>query len=324
MKRRSHRGIQPATRPLTYWTRTRVLAGMQLFFKRHGFAPTATEPYHNLVKGSGMTYHRDFPSAYAVLRWFSSFREAWTAAGVEVDRGWEPWTADEDWYLHEATGILSRKQIAFDLRRTQDSVHRRQYDLGLNARTRWGWTVHRVGEALRVPGHRITTYIERGDLPCFRGNHYIYLDPADLIGLPVVDLRRASKEFKAAARHSLLERLAKIVGGFDWRAGRVYQPHPIHQRRYNDRLILANPKPNRIRQGDTVEVVKRHRSRRVRIKRRGVVKMVHFSTRVSQWRARVEFKKQLRHGEDEPRVIYSIPLTKLKKVRKSYGNRDRY
>jgi hypothetical protein len=318
-RRRAQRGIRPVTRPGSYWSKERMLNGLRLFYKAHGFAPTSTEAYHAIVKGSGFTHGRIFPSFYAVLRYFSSFRAAWTAVGVDVNRSEEPWTADEEWYLREGTGILSRVQIAIDLKRTPDAVHRRLYDLGLNARNRWGWTVHRVGAALKIPAHKLTTHIDRGDLPFFRGSWCIYVDPADLVGLPGIDWRRASKEIKAAARQSLMERLTKILAGVDWRAGRLYQAQALTHKRYKDRLILQDPKPNRIRQGDTVQVIADHRSKRVQIGRGGLVKMVHFSTNPREgyggWRARVEFKKQKRHGSDEPRIIYSIPLAALKKVR---------
>jgi len=318
------RGYRPPTRRATFWTKERVLRGLRLFYKKYGLAPVNTHDYHSIVKDSGVGSQRDFPSFYGVLRYFGTFRQAWTAIGIEVDRGWEPWSETEDWYLREATGILSRKQIAIDLRRTENAVHRRQYDTGLNARTRWGWTIHRAGAALQIPEHWLTTHVERGDLPIFRGNRLIYIDPADLIGLDGLDWRRASKELKEAARHSLMERLTKIVAGVDWRTGRIYKPSPRWKKRYRDRyrdrLINNEPKPRRINQCDRVEVVAPHPRQRVQVGRRGKVKVVHYSMDqrpgAGGWRARVEFKKEKRHGNDDPRVIYSIPLICLKKLRR--------
>jgi hypothetical protein len=314
---RGRRGVRPMTRSSSYWSKERVLNGLRLFYKAYGFAPTSTEAYQAIVKNTGFTYGRTFPSFYAVLRYFSSFREAWTAIGVDVNRSEEPWTEDEEWYLRQATGILSRAQIAIDLKRTANAVHRRLYDLGLTARTRWGWTVHRVGAALKIPEHKLTTHIDRGDLPFFRGSWCIYVDPADLIGLPGIDWRRASKEIKSAARQSLMERATKILAGIDWRAGRLYRAQALTHKRYRDRLILRDPKPNRIRQGNTVQVIANHRQR-VRIGRRGLVRMVHFSTDPRKgyggWRARVEFKKEKRRGSNAKRVIYSLPLVALKKA----------
>jgi hypothetical protein len=78
-----------------------------------------------------------------VLRYFATFRAAWAAAGVEVGRSEEAWTALEDWYLREGAGLISRAELARDLRRTPDAVHRRLYDLGLHSYQRWGWTLHR-------------------------------------------------------------------------------------------------------------------------------------------------------------------------------------
>src|SRR5262249_19840961 len=151
-----------------YWTRPHVLAGLALFFRTYGFAPTSTAAWHRLVKGTGSKHERDFPSFYAVLRYFKTFREAWEAAGVLTDRSCEPWTEIEEWYLREAVGILTRAEIAQDLRRTEGSVKRRMYDLGIEARTHWGWTLHRVEEHLQVPACTLTRHIDRGDLPFFR------------------------------------------------------------------------------------------------------------------------------------------------------------
>ncbi|MGH9759744.1 MAG: hypothetical protein ACREAC_02765, partial [Blastocatellia bacterium] len=183
------RGRAQQTRTRTYWTKERVVKALALFFRTYSFAPTATAQYHDLVKGTGMTVEREFPSTYAVLRYFPTFRQAWAAAGVLTDRLNEAWTETEEWYLREAVGILSRAEIARDLRRSEGAVKRRMYDLGVDARDRWGWTPHRIEEHLQIPGARIATLMERGELPYFRGKYLIYIDPADLIGLEGITWR---------------------------------------------------------------------------------------------------------------------------------------
>jgi hypothetical protein len=75
----------------------------------------------------------------------------------------ESWTELENWYLGEGLGVISRAELARDLHRTTDAVHRRLYDLGLHSYQRWGWTLHRVERVAQVPRHQLQTYIERGD-----------------------------------------------------------------------------------------------------------------------------------------------------------------
>jgi hypothetical protein len=266
-----------------------------------------------------MTVDRDFPSFYAVLRWFPTFRAAWTAAGVVVDRSHEEWTEIEEWYLRESIGILSRKQIAEDLRRSADAVHRRLYDLGYNTRNHWGWTTNRAALALSLHDSVLRIHIKRGNLPCFLGNWFIYVDPADLIGLEGIDWRRASKDIKVAARKSLMHRAVKILAGIDWRAESIYRLHPNYRLRPAQRPFPnPTPKPIDIRIGNRVEVVDTLSGRDVAIGRRGKVLSVEYRaasrTGVVCWRARVEFKKQRPHGNPTPTVTYSIPLQYLRKL----------
>ena len=141
----------PATLPVhtrrtgarTWWTRERVIVGLRRFYKEHGFAPTSTEHWHQLTanrggRGGGPGTRRPYPSLYAVLRYFDTFRQAWAAAGIEVGRMQESWSELEDCYLREGAGVLSRVELARDLQRTPDAVHRRLYDLGLHTYQRWG------------------------------------------------------------------------------------------------------------------------------------------------------------------------------------------
>lgn len=304
----------------TYWTRERVIFGLQLFYRELEFTPLSTEEYHEIVKSGAKAPYRRLPSMYAITKYFKTMREAWIAAGVLVDRSWEPWDEIEDWYLYEATGIIPRAEIAYDLRRTDGSVKRRLYDLGLDARTRWGWTIHRVSEHTQIPAHRFSGYLERGELAYFRGNQFIYVDPADLLEIPIIDWNRVTAELTAEIRKSLMDRAVKTISGIDWRAMRPQQSHQSRKtcRRNNRKQIEPPPIPYELKRGDIVEVVEQDEDHNLSLNRRGVVHLVQFvrgRTRKSRWRARVEFKG--RKNPDEKRASYSLPLSILRKVEPS-------
>src|SRR5262245_13204029 len=96
-----------------WWTKARVIEGMLRFYRDHKFAPTSTEEWHRLAKGSGNRsgVGNPYPSFNVVLKYYPSFRQAWTAAGVEVNRDWEPWTSEEDRFIVEGAGILTRDEL---------------------------------------------------------------------------------------------------------------------------------------------------------------------------------------------------------------------
>lgn len=159
----------------TWWTRERVLTGLRRFYHDHNTAPLSTEEWHRLTgrhgeRVRGHAGRRRYPSLYAVLRHFETFRQAWAAAGIEVGRRQESWSELEDWYLREGVGLIPRSELARDLNRTSDAVHRRLYDLGLHSYHRWGWTLHRLERVAQVPRHRLQKYLDRGDLPYLRGS----------------------------------------------------------------------------------------------------------------------------------------------------------
>lgn len=215
-----------------WWTRERVIEALRRFYREFKTAPTATDEWQRLTAGTAVSQHgvgNPYPSSYGVLKHFANFRAAWRAAGVKpprcVPNTSEAWTADEDWFLAEAIGILTRVEIAAYLERTPEAVHRRIYDLGLNTRTARGWTAHRLARATGVTQQTIRTYMERGELPYYRGTRLIYLDPADCLVVAEIDWENPPEELERAVRSSLMGRLAKLLAGEDWRAGRLYQPH---------------------------------------------------------------------------------------------------
>lgn len=199
-------------RGTVYWTRQRVIAGLLRFHRDTGLVPLSTEDWRirTLALQGRKTHDRPYPSFSAVLRRFRTFREAWTAVGLTVNRTHEEWTEVEDWYITEATGLITRVEIACDLNRTPDAVHRRLYDLGLNARTARGWSVNRVQQATGLTQYRLQKLMESGALPYVKGTQVWYLQPADVAAIPGIDWSQA-KEFEGAARAQLLARLCGLL-----------------------------------------------------------------------------------------------------------------
>jgi len=322
----------------TWWTRDRVIAGLLRFHQEHGLAPPSTEEWHQLTgrhgaRGGGPGTRRPYPSLYAVLRHFDTFRQAWAAAGIDVGRVQESWSELEDWYLREGVGLISRTELARDLHRTPDAVHRRLYDLGLHSYQRWGWTLHHVERVAQVPRHRLQTYLERGDLPYFRGSKCVYVDPADLVIVQEINWERPPTELEEAALQAWRSRLVKTLAGQDWRVGRPYRAQPLVRtdRRWGPRLVAPGPKPFEVAAGAWVEVAAPVPGRPYCLGRRGLVHLVFWSfnrnrqnpARSSpepQWMARVEFSSQ--HARSRgPRVTYTLPLTCLRKSSRADGTR---
>lgn len=318
-----------------WWTRARVLAALRAFYRAHGEAPTSTEAWHALVDRSfdreSRGPARAYPSSYAVLRHFPSFRRAWAAAGVGVGRRDEPWSADDDWYLQEAAGIYTRVEIASHLGRTPDAVHRRLYDLGLHTWRRWGLTPHRVERVAHLPAHVLRRYMDQGELPYFRGSRCLYLDPADLPVVEELDWRCLPPELEATVRRALRERLVRQleahVAGTDWRAGSLHAPQPVRRtdRRWGPRLLRPTPEPVELEPGVRVRCLRPVPGRPGLTGRAGVVRLVYWSanrtahnptrpTTEPAWMARVEFPRLRKHGNDRPRVTYSLPVDALERI----------
>ena len=311
-----------------WWTRERVLAGLRRFYQDHHDAPISTEEWHRITgrhgQRGGGSGRRSYPSLYAVLRHFETFRQAWAAAGIDVGRRQESWTELEDWYLREGVGLISRQELARDLRRTPDAVHRRLYDLGLHSYERWGWTLHRLERVAQVPRHRLQTYLDRGDLPYLRGTRCVYVDPGDLLVVSEIDWNDPPQALADAVLQSLRGRLVKVLAGRDWRIGHLFRAQPVvrSDRRWGPRLLQPGPKPVDISAGDHVEVVHPVPQRPQCFGREGRVHLVFWSANrqkrhsarsnpEAQWMARVEFASL--HGRSlGPRVTYTLPLECLR------------
>lgn len=318
--------MRKGRRRAAYWSRERVIASLQSFARSYGYTPTSSDAWSEATKGTqvrGNAPGNPFPSFATVLRHFPSFRAAWTAGDVPVNRGDEPWARDEEWFISEACGLISRDEMAAYLDRTPNAVHRRLYDLGIDSRKARGWTVHRAMVATGVADHVIRQYIERGELPYLRGVACAFIDPADLLVVREIDWDCISEELEAAIRRSLMARLVTVISGGDWRAASPYKAEVarVTTRRWNNstnRQQTMESPPYRLKIGEWVQLTVAHPLRPGLRKRQARVKSVYFSrTRQVQnglreglgacWVARVEYT-----GDGLPRVNATIPLVYLK------------
>lgn len=318
-----------------WWTKERVNEGLIRFYRDFKFAPTATEQYQKMTKGTVVNQSgvgNPYPSFASVLRYYHSFREAWTEIGVPVNRDWEPWTALEDWYIAEAAGIFTRIEIAEYLNRTPNAVHRRLYDLGIDTRKARGWTMHRLAQAVGISPCVVQRYADQGKLPYFRGTRLLYFDPADFLVITEIDWNAVpaqSPELEMAIRKSLMMRLVSVLAGKDWRFGRTYQPHKIYlSGREHVRRQAAPPtaKPTRIKVEMRVTVLKKVCLERwpELTGRVGYVHKVFWSSYNSlssvrrsekqaggDWVASVEFKKT----RIQARLNRTLPVSALREIK---------
>ncbi len=197
-----------------WWTKERVLDGLRRFYRDFKVAPTGMDQYHKLQRFTGTAQNgvgNPYPSFYGVLKYFSNFREAWRAAGVKMNRHESRWLPEEDQFLAEAAGLLSRKELAEALDRTPNAVHRRLYDLGLHSYRTQGLSLNRAADLAGLSHGTLRSYVRRGVLPSVRGTKCVYVDPADLLLVPAVDWDKASPELHDLARRSLMKRLVTVL-----------------------------------------------------------------------------------------------------------------
>lgn len=332
-------GFEVEETPREYWTREEVLAGLRRFYEDHGCCPT----YHGYLEKAQFTekYGKDgkpnpdgaynrYPSHPCIGKFFGSMREAWTAAGFDVDRHWEPWSPLEDWFVLETVGILPRTEVSELLKRSVPAIKRRLYDLGrINSKNRWGMPVNKASTLLGVGGAVIKKYLECGIIPYFRGNKCLYVNPADLPNIVEFDWAGLpeTSELAQIVRRALIIRAIRIVKhGPAWRKHEVYTFQPTRQR-FTGRVKNARvsafsrelpPPPNDLKTGDWVRV--RRRVRQVSENRLGRIVAIYYSpanceradgTRRTAWMAHVDFPKMKRLSVEDDRVKYTLPLDVL-------------
>ncbi len=303
---------------VTWWTKERVLTGLRRFQREQGFTPTSTEAYHKIARSSIKGPGRHYPPAYAVLRYYRTFREGCTAAGLDVDRSHEEYTPEEEWFIREAAGILTREEIAAELRRTPLAVKTWLRWHGLHSYQLHGWNPHRVERVALFPQHAIRKYMDRGELPYFKGTRCIYYDPADLLIVDEIEWVNPPAELELAVRRSLVERLVKILSGQDWTFGRPYKAYPIRttDKRWRPAMFKSPPRPGGCPSvGDQVRCARSLDDHRDMLGREGEVLLVYYRRNTNrtrpdtkpQWMVRVKFDKTKRRGE-KSYVVYSLPV----------------
>lgn len=332
-------------RRTAFWTRDRVILGLQRFYKDFGFCALSSEQYAKHAQHSGrdelgrrsnLGWHQRYPSFATVLKFWPTFRQAWTAAGFEVDRWDEEWLPIEDWFILESVGILHRDEVAATLKRSPAAVKRRIYDIGIcKSYNRWGITLTHAAKLMGLSDAVIRKYLELGIIPYFRGIKLIYLNPADLLKIEEYNWAGTiDPELDQLVRRSVAQRICKMIKfGSAWRDHEVYKIHKIRDR-YQGRMRNARTSvltkhlpdpPNDIDVGDWVKTTGKVRSMQTEVGNRiGRVKNVYYSwqrvgridgTRRASWVAMVEFPKiRTITGEKDRRIRYSIPLDYLEKT----------
>jgi len=210
----------------SWWTRERVMAGLRRFHQATGQAPTTSVAWMRLSGPRTPTPQaRRYPSTYAVLRHFPSFRAAWTAAGIGLAHArWAPWTAADGRYLVTMLGVQPTAEIAATLGRGEAAVRTRARRLGLHVGDAHGWPLQRVATVTGIAEWVLRGYVERGELPIFKGAKHVYVDVGDVLVVEEIDWRNPPADLETAALRSLRWRLIQILDGRDWRSLRPHRP----------------------------------------------------------------------------------------------------
>lgn len=173
----------------TWWTRDRVITALLRFYREHRTMPTASHEWNTLTRGGDRRpWDRPYPSFSTVLNHFPSFRDAWAATKLANDRCEQEWTPVEEWYLREAAGLISRKELARDLHRTPNAVHRRLYDLGLHSYRTHGMSLNAAEMASGISQYWLRRAIKAGQLTVVRGSKCIFVQPENLKRLALMRL----------------------------------------------------------------------------------------------------------------------------------------
>lgn len=208
-----HRLGKKATyKRIRYWTRERIIGALRAFYRANGFAPTASAEWGRVTAGGGNAPGRPYPSFATILGEFPSLIQAWDAAGVAVIRNWEAWTPIEDWYLREAAGLITREEIARDVRRTPEAVHRRLYDLGIDSRHNHGWSGLQITKAAGIGQHRLEHYMLRKEIDWIVGTRSFFFQPEDLVVVKETDWERADADLVHAAKRGHIKRILNALG----------------------------------------------------------------------------------------------------------------
>lgn len=320
-----------------FWTKERVIAGLQRFQKDFNETPLSSEAYAKKQQFTGeitdgkhstQGYRQKYPSFASVLKHFSTFREAWRECGFKVDRGFEEWTRTEDWFVVESCGILSRQEVAEYIGRSYGAVKRRLYDLGgITANSRWGMSVSKASKLMNIQDFKLYNYVEHGDMPIFRGYKVNYLNPADLLMVREYDWSNPNPELEKEVRKALVHRACKIITyGSHWRNYEIYKTEdaivkPRKRLNQQPQIISVLPPNFPVAVGDWVTTIESVNG--CHPGRRGVVRQLSFvnggqtrldGTNRDCWIARVEFPKLRIFSENTERLKLSCPVDHIVKI----------
>ena len=148
-----------------FWTRERVLTGLQLAgVGIVGPLPCSDSSYNEIKMG-----HLDWPTTHRILEYFGSMARAWLAAGfpkARVSLRNIDWLPEEIAYLKERAGDKTLKQIADYLRRSRGAVKRHLYDLDIKARDNQGYlSAAQVAQYFNCPYHRVRAALLSHEIP---------------------------------------------------------------------------------------------------------------------------------------------------------------
>jgi hypothetical protein len=182
-----------------------------------------------------------------------------------------------------------------------------------------GWPLQRVARVAGLPEHVLRGYVDRGELPVFKGAKHVYIDIGDLVVVEEIDWTTAPADLEAAVLRSLRWRLAQVLAARDWRRLRPHQPRPVAAtaRRGRHRGVPRSTRPTAIAVGTWVHVAQPVPAAPWCRGRDGQVVRVFWATSprlpAPEWRALVRFPKQRRRRLGAT-IIYGLPVTALEPV----------
>ena len=318
-----------------WWNKRRVLAALGEFYGEFKKLPSSFEEYAEIQQAANFDYAGKistrgqdnlYPSVASIGKFFKSINDAWREVGFDVTDAFAEWTIEEDLFIYESIGLLTREEIAECLpgKRSATSVKARVNYLQLDIFTRWGITAARAANYLEISSSVLEKYIESGEIPFIQGSAYLYIDPADLLLVREIDWSKpVHSELTEMIKDSLIERMLRIIAGkplrkYPYKFGRRSKPRKYLKTETS--LSAWNnlpPKPNELKAGDWVTI--NFPASGVDITRSGIIKSLNYSpqsqtrhdgTKRCCWVGIVEFPRYSRGAADTnpPRVRLSLPL----------------
>lgn len=323
-----------------WWTKQRVLAALRRFYEEFKTTPSSFDAYAELqikanIEHAGRITTRGqnnlYPSIASIGKFFKYMNDAWRAIGVEVVDNQIEWTVDEDCFIFEALGILTRDEIADCLpNRTAGAVKARVKHLGWDIYSHWGITTGKAAIYLELGQNVVEKYVKNGTIPCLKGSAYTYINPADLLVVKEIDWTKpVHPELDQMIRLALVKRMCQLLERNNYRLSEVYKFLPetarkgSRSREYSvSQWQNLPPKDLDVKPGDWVRLTEPTNG--ICNNRKGIIKSVHYSPQIKQrtdgsrrkcWIATVEFPKYTALCHLTARRIRTcVPLDRLAKT----------